>query len=124
MTSIRFRAAEIRRLRAEGMMPATIVAKLDIGRTGGYRAFREDRAMNSNGFEAFLGSMENTPKTAHLRAALIEVADIVHGCKAWFESNGLQATAADVLAMAKLVLEREVKLKAEAVVSGVHPSSA
>ena len=77
--------------------------------------------MNSNGFEAFLGSMENTPKTAHLRAALIEVADIVHGCKAWFGSNGLQATAADVLAMAKLVLEREVKLKAEAVVSGVHP---
>jgi hypothetical protein len=59
--------------------------------------------------------MENTPRTAHLRVALIDVADTAHGCKTWFESNVLQATAADVVAMARLVLEREAKLKAEAV---------
>ena len=78
--------------------------------------------MKTESFEAYLRSTESTEGAAHLRTAMIDVAAIVHGCKAWFESNGLQATAADVVAMAKLVMEREAKVKAEMILKGADPA--
>ena len=39
--------------------------------------------------------------------AMVDVADAAYACKLWFESNGLRPTAADVVAMTRLVLEHE-----------------
>jgi hypothetical protein len=42
--------------------------------------------------------------------ALIEVAQIAEGCLCWFRSQGIQASAADIVAMSALVMDR-AKLK-------------
>jgi hypothetical protein len=39
------------------------------------------------------------------------VADAAYACKLWLENNGLRPTAADIVAMTRLVLEREAELK-------------
>jgi hypothetical protein len=39
--------------------------------------------------------------------AMVDVADAAYACKLWFEGNGLRPTAAAVVAMTRLVLERE-----------------
>jgi len=46
------------------------------------------------------------------RLAMRDVADIAYACKLWFESYRLAATAADVVAMARLVREREAAVGA------------
>jgi hypothetical protein len=43
-------------------------------------------------------------------AAMVDVADAAYACKLWFEGNGLRPTAADVVAMTRLVLEHEAGL--------------
>jgi hypothetical protein len=42
--------------------------------------------------------------------AMVDVADAAYACKLWFEGNGLRPTAADVVAMTRLVLEHEAGL--------------
>ena len=43
-------------------------------------------------------------------AAMVDVADAAYACKLWFEGNGLRPTAADVVAMTRLMLEHEAGL--------------
>lgn len=67
----------------------------------------------SNYFEAHLALLSKSPVPGEVRQAITDVADTAYGCKLWFESQGLQATAADIVAMARLVLEREALLVAK-----------
>ena len=63
-----------------------------------------------NRFEELLKSMNRPgarPGASAFRDALIDVADTASMCKMWFDSEGIAYTAADVVAMARLVLERE-----------------
>jgi sarcosine oxidase delta subunit len=55
-------------------------------------------------FERFLKYSEG--RRGNVRAALIEVADTADGCRRWFASQKIPATAADIIAMARLVMER------------------
>jgi hypothetical protein len=64
-----------------------------------------------NDFDKRLDSMRE-PEDALFRDALIGVCDAAYMCKLWFESYGLAATAADVVALTRLVMEREAALKA------------
>jgi hypothetical protein len=43
------------------------------------------------------------------RGPLIDLADTMHFCTRWFESYGLAHIGVDVVAMAALVVEREVR---------------
>ncbi len=61
----------------------------------------------------FGGFLKNSQAAGgRLRSALIDVADTTEGCKKWFDSHNLTATAADIVAMTRLVVEREAALKA------------
>jgi len=64
-----------------------------------------------NDFEKRLERMRE-PDASVFKDALIDVCDTAHMCKLWFESYGLAATAADVVALTRLVMEREAALKA------------
>jgi hypothetical protein len=54
-----------------------------------------------NQFKAALKDVPNSD----FRSALIDVTDTAHLCKAWFETYGVSATAADIVALTKLVME-------------------
>lgn len=64
-----------------------------------------------NRFEKLLQQMQtHSGGVGNFRNALIEVADTAYACKLWFESYGLAATASDVVAMTRLVIEREMAI--------------
>lgn len=48
-----------------------------------------------------------------MRMALIDVCDTGEMCQRWLESRGLSYTAADVLSMVRMVLDREAIRKKE-----------
>jgi hypothetical protein len=60
-----------------------------------------------NEFERLL-QMDRIPE--RFRGAVVDVA---YMCKAWFASYGVAATAADIMAMCRMVMEREAALVAE-----------
>jgi hypothetical protein len=64
-----------------------------------------------NDFDKRLDSMRE-PEAANFKGALIDVCDTAYMCKLWFDSYGLVATAADVVALTRLVMEREAAIKA------------
>jgi hypothetical protein len=43
-----------------------------------------------------------------MRMALIDVCDTADMCRRWFEVNKVSYTAADLITMARMVLEREI----------------
>ncbi len=63
-----------------------------------------------NRFKEWLKSAQEA-RRHNFRTAVIDVADTAYVCKLWFESYGLNATAADIVAMARLVMEREAALE-------------
>jgi len=63
-----------------------------------------------NEFERLL-QMDRIPE--RFRGAVVDVADTAYMCKAWFASYGVAATAADIMAMCRMVMEREAALVAE-----------
>jgi len=66
-----------------------------------------DGVRYSSEFERHLGMVKKGSGAAlPFHDALIDVADTAYGCLLWFQSNGMTATAADVVAMTKLVLDR------------------
>ncbi|WP_426959445.1 hypothetical protein [Muricoccus radiodurans] len=72
--------------------------------------------MDSNSrFERHLDQLGRSPHLQAVRDALIEVADTAYGCKLWFESNRMQASAADVVAMTRLVLTQKARAGGERV---------
>jgi len=52
------------------------------------------------------------PDARLFKEALIEVCDTAYMCKLWFEGQELAATVADVVALTRLVMEREHSLRA------------
>ena len=64
----------------------------------------------ANPFEEWLNGAQGAGPR-NFRAAVIDVADTAYVCKLWFESYGLNATVADIMAMARLVMEREAALE-------------
>jgi hypothetical protein len=62
-----------------------------------------------NAFEQLLFDTQHDGGAQAFRGPLIDVADTMHFCKKWFESQDLAHTGADVVAMAALVLEREAR---------------
>jgi hypothetical protein len=69
--------------------------------------------MEMNPFETLLDKgYARDARSRHIRDAVIEVADTAYMCKTWFESYKLEATAADVIAMTRLIIEREAALVA------------
>jgi hypothetical protein len=67
-----------------------------------------------NAFDQFLADTRGAPASTHWRQPVIDVADTMYVCKKWFEGHEVAFTASDLLAMTRLVLEREQALaKAE-----------
>jgi hypothetical protein len=62
-------------------------------------------------FAEFLATVRSSAPTPLLRA-LLDVSDTSYACSLWFESRGLTPSAADVVAMSGLVLDREAELRA------------
>jgi hypothetical protein len=60
-------------------------------------------------FDRLLQSITNHD-ARHFKGALIDILDTAEVCSAWFEKMGLAHTAADVVAMAELVMVREEAL--------------
>lgn len=53
------------------------------------------------------------PADSPFKGAVIDVCDTAYMAREWFHAHGYQsATAADVVAMARLIIEREAALKA------------
>jgi hypothetical protein len=61
-------------------------------------------------FDSLMSRMNAGGAPGSFCTAMVDVADAAYACKLWFESNGLRPTAADVVAMTRLVLEREAGL--------------
>jgi hypothetical protein len=59
-----------------------------------------------NAFDQFLADTSTTV----WRQPVIEIRDV---CKKWFEGHGVLFTAADLIAMTRLVIERERSIRAE-----------
>jgi hypothetical protein len=62
-------------------------------------------------FDSLMSRMNDEGTRGSFCTAMVDVADAAYACKLWFENNGLRPTVADVVAMARLVLEREAELK-------------
>jgi hypothetical protein len=62
-----------------------------------------------NDFDTLMSRMSAGGASSSFCAAIMDVADAAYACKLWFESNGLQPTAGDVIAMTRLVLERQAR---------------
>jgi hypothetical protein len=60
-------------------------------------------------FEGFVSRMNTAGAPSRMCAAIMDVADAAYACKLWFEGNGFQPTAGDVVAMTRLMLERQVR---------------
>ena len=60
-----------------------------------------------NSFDQFLADTRGDPGGERWRQPVIDVADTMYICKKWFEAHEIKFTAADLLAMTKLVLDRE-----------------
>jgi hypothetical protein len=58
-------------------------------------------------FDQFLADTREELASTRLGQPLIDVADTMVACKKWFESHDVAFTASDLVAMARLVLERE-----------------
>ena len=68
----------------------------------------------SDSFERFLESAQHRLPASKWRPHIIDVADTMYTCKRWFEGSGVSFTGADVVAMAKLILDREAAASASA----------
>jgi hypothetical protein len=66
-----------------------------------------------NTFDQFLADTREDFSQMHWRQPAIEVADTMYVCKKWFEGHDVVFTAADLVAMARLVLERERSIREE-----------
>jgi hypothetical protein len=64
-------------------------------------------------FELFLKHTDRGD-VGNVSLGLISVADTADGCRRWFESREIPATAADIVAMTRLVMERTALLDAAA----------
>jgi hypothetical protein len=61
-------------------------------------------------FDSLMSRMNAGGAPSSFCTAMMDVADAAYACMLWFESNGLRPTAADVVAMTRLVLEHEAGL--------------
>ena len=66
-----------------------------------------------NAFNQFLADTREELACTRWRQPVIDVADIMYVCKKWFDGHEVAFTAADLLAMTRLVLEREQALREE-----------
>ncbi|MFC0408789.1 hypothetical protein [Roseomonas elaeocarpi] len=62
---------------------------------------------HSSAFEEHLAILRKSPCSGDIEDALIAVADTGHACKLWFEAQRLAPTAADIMTMTRMVLDRE-----------------
>jgi hypothetical protein len=60
-----------------------------------------------NSFDQFLADAREELAGTRWRQPLIDVADTMYACRKWFEAHEVAFTASDLLAMTRLVLERE-----------------
>jgi hypothetical protein len=60
-----------------------------------------------NAFDQFLADTREELASTRLGQPLIDVADTMVACKKWFESHDVAFTVPDLVAMARLVFERE-----------------
>ena len=60
-----------------------------------------------NSFDQFLADTREELAGTRWRQPLIDVADTMYACRKCFQAHDIAFTASDLLAMAKLVLERE-----------------
>lgn len=63
--------------------------------------------MPENRFEYGMASIPSGPEEALWKKAIIEVADTAYLCRLWLETYTKEFTAADVLAMTRMVMDRE-----------------
>jgi hypothetical protein len=64
-----------------------------------------------NAFDQFLADTREDLACTRWRQPVIDVADTIYVCKKWFEGHEIAFTASDLLAMARLVLEREQAIR-------------
>ncbi len=68
--------------------------------------------MEQDAFELFLSKSYAQGAPRNMKQAIVDIADTAHTCQLWFESYRLPATAADVIAMTRLIMERQAALTA------------
>ena len=71
-----------------------------------------------NAFDQFLADAREELAGACWRQPIIDVADTMYVCKKWFEGHEIAFTASDLLAMTRLVLEREQATREERACAG------
>lgn len=72
--------------------------------------------MNSsdlNAFDRLIDIISKTGASHSFRSALVDVCDTAYACKLWFQSYGFEPTAADLVAMTRLIMEREAAITTE-----------
>ena len=65
------------------------------------------RRMTINAFDERVKHMAATPEARRFQGPVIDVADTMETCKAWFDSREVSYTGSDLIARTKLVLARE-----------------
>jgi hypothetical protein len=70
-----------------------------------------------NAFDQFLSDAREELAGACWLQPFTDVADIMFGCKKWFEGRDVAFNASDLLVMTRLVLEREQTMREEAVIN-------
>jgi hypothetical protein len=71
------------------------------------------RRARMNAFDQFLADTRGDFSTTVWRQPVIEITDTMYVCKKWFECHDVPFTAADLLAMKRLVFERERSIREE-----------
>lgn len=64
-------------------------------------------------FDQFLADTREELACTRWRQPIIDVADTMYVCKKWFEGHEVAFTAADLVGMARLLLERERAMREE-----------
>lgn len=65
-----------------------------------------------NKFDRLVENMKFSPTL--FRDAIVDVCDTAYAAKVWLETYGLQPTAADVVALTKIIVDRHAVLAADA----------
>ena len=68
--------------------------------------------------------LEEHGKQSNFRRALTEVTDAAYLVKLWFDDHGVSHTAADLVAMTAMILQREQRLQGSLVKELSHLSAA
>jgi hypothetical protein len=75
---------------------------------------RDSKQRSGVKWEELIRLYQGSAESARWVGPLVEVADTMDACRCWFETQGLAFTNADLIAMARAVMERFDRERREA----------